>query len=80
MLNILRLRVPDNAKIKLKMVHAGSKDTLRKALDGIAAEVQATDYDEVDFNSESASHQPLSIRSRPPVAFFITAPSRSCQG
>ncbi|KAF9547811.1 cofilin [Mortierella hygrophila] len=38
---------PDNAKIKPKMLYASSKDGLRKSLNGIAAEIQGTDYDEV---------------------------------
>lgn len=41
------IRSPDNARIKNKMVFASSKDALRRSLDGIGAEVQATDYDEV---------------------------------
>lgn len=40
-------RSPDNAKIKQKMVFASSRDALRRALVGIAAEVQGTDYSEV---------------------------------
>ncbi|KAG8698565.1 hypothetical protein FRC09_007174 [Ceratobasidium sp. 395] len=46
-----KLLSPDNAKIKSKMVYASSKDALRKALVGIAAEVQATEYDEVDHKT-----------------------------
>ncbi|KAJ1934353.1 cofilin [Linderina macrospora] len=42
---------PDNAKIKNKMLYASSKDALRKKLVGIAAEVQATDFDEVAYES-----------------------------
>ncbi|KAG0231273.1 cofilin [Actinomortierella wolfii] len=38
---------PDNAKIKQKMIYASSKDTLRKSLNGVAVEVQGTDFDEV---------------------------------
>lgn len=40
-------RNPDGAKIKQKMVYASSRDTLRRALVGIAAEIQGTDKDEV---------------------------------
>ena len=38
---------PDDAKIRQKMVYASSKDALRKALQGIAAEIQATEFDEI---------------------------------
>ncbi|KAG8704579.1 cofilin [Ceratobasidium sp. 394] len=42
---------PDGAKIKSKMLYASSKDVLRRALVGVAAEVQGTDYDEVSWES-----------------------------
>ncbi|KAG0139806.1 hypothetical protein CROQUDRAFT_84823 [Cronartium quercuum f. sp. fusiforme G11] len=42
---------PDNAKIKNKMLYASSKDALRRALVGIAVEVQGTDYSEVSYES-----------------------------
>jgi len=42
---------PDNAKIKDKMVFASSKDVLRRALVGISAEIQGTDFDEVAYES-----------------------------
>ncbi|KAG1750480.1 uncharacterized protein EDB91DRAFT_1107673 [Suillus paluster] len=38
---------PDEAPIRAKMVHASSKDALRKSLDGIGIEVQGTDATEV---------------------------------
>eukprot|EP00002_Diphylleia_rotans_P033125 TRINITY_DN7013_c0_g1_i1.p1 TRINITY_DN7013_c0_g1~~TRINITY_DN7013_c0_g1_i1.p1 ORF type:complete len:141 (-),score=31.68 TRINITY_DN7013_c0_g1_i1:479-901(-) len=40
---------PDTAKIKSKMLYAGSKDAFRKKLVGIALEVQATDSSEIDY-------------------------------
>lgn len=40
---------PDTAKISVKMLYASSKDALRRGLDGIAFEVQATDQDEVAY-------------------------------
>ncbi|GAA5843091.1 hypothetical protein JCM3766R1_005234 [Sporobolomyces carnicolor] len=40
---------PDNAKIKEKMVYASSKDALRRSLDGIATEIQGTDFSEVAY-------------------------------
>jgi len=45
---------PDIAKIKEKMVYAASKDALRKALEGIASEIQGTDASEVDFDTVRA--------------------------
>ncbi|KAI0322017.1 hypothetical protein OF83DRAFT_1050145, partial [Amylostereum chailletii] len=42
---------PDDAKIKAKMLFASSKDALRRALVGIAAEIQGTDYSEVAYES-----------------------------
>jgi len=38
---------PDEAPVKAKMVSASSKDALRRRLDGIHIEVQATDYSEI---------------------------------
>lgn len=40
---------PDTAKVKAKMLYAGSKDTLKKKLEGIQTEIQATDVSEVDY-------------------------------
>lgn len=34
------------------MLYAGSNDELKKSLDGIAVEVQATDSDEVEYKSK----------------------------
>ncbi|GAA5871729.1 hypothetical protein JCM8547_008126 [Rhodosporidiobolus lusitaniae] len=42
---------PDDAAIKQKMLYASSKDSLRRALVGIASEVQGTDFDEVAYDS-----------------------------
>ncbi|KAG7088190.1 cofilin [Marasmius oreades] len=42
---------PDDAKIKQKMVFASSKDALRRALEGIAVEIQGTDPSEVSYES-----------------------------
>ncbi|GJJ70144.1 cofilin [Entomortierella parvispora] len=38
---------PDDAKTRTKMVYSSSKDALRKALQGVAIEIQGTDLDEV---------------------------------
>ncbi|KAG8851527.1 cofilin [Tulasnella sp. 330] len=42
---------PDDAKIKQKMVFASSRDALKRSLDGIAAEIQGTDYSEISHES-----------------------------
>ncbi|TFK33015.1 cofilin [Crucibulum laeve] len=43
--------VPDDAKIKQKMVFASSRDALKRALVGIAVEVQATDASEIAYET-----------------------------
>ena len=40
-------RSPDTAKIKSKMVYAGSKDALSRAMVGISTKVTATDMSEL---------------------------------
>lgn len=40
-------RAPDSAKVKDKMVYAGSKDALNRALVGVATKVSATDRSEI---------------------------------
>ncbi|KAF4617659.1 hypothetical protein D9613_006337 [Agrocybe pediades] len=47
----LSIRSPDNAPTKQKMVFASSKETLKRELSGIAAEIQGTDYDEIAHES-----------------------------
>jgi cofilin len=42
---------PDTAAIRSKMVYASSKDALRRALNGVAADVQGTDFSEVAYES-----------------------------
>ncbi|PPQ80402.1 hypothetical protein CVT25_001715, partial [Psilocybe cyanescens] len=42
---------PDDAKIKQKMVFASSRDALKRSLNGIAVEIQGTDFGEVAFES-----------------------------
>mmetsp|Transcript_31080 Transcript_31080/g.88711 ORF Transcript_31080/g.88711 Transcript_31080/m.88711 type:complete len:139 (+) Transcript_31080:68-484(+) len=42
---------PDTAKIKSKMLYASTKDSVRKKLVGIGAEVQATDLSEIDYDT-----------------------------
>lgn len=42
------LRSPDSSPIKSKMLYAGTKNELKKALVGVSIEVQATDFGELD--------------------------------
>eukprot|EP00761_Pharyngomonas_kirbyi_P011326 gb/GECH01011351.1/.p1 GENE.gb/GECH01011351.1/~~gb/GECH01011351.1/.p1 ORF type:complete len:138 (+),score=24.56 gb/GECH01011351.1/:1-414(+) len=42
---------PDTAKIKSKMVYASSKNEFKKALVGLAIEIQATDAAEADYET-----------------------------
>ncbi|OMH80210.1 Cofilin [Zancudomyces culisetae] len=53
--------IPDTSKIKKKMLYASSKLALCKRLDGIASEIQATDYDEI---SEKTITEKLTRGSR----------------
>ena len=41
--------------IKKKMVHASTKDTLKKKLEGIATEIQAADKSDLDFDEVAKS-------------------------
>lgn len=45
------IRSPDDAKIKEKMLYASSRDALRRALVGVAIEIQGTEYSEVAYES-----------------------------
>jgi len=40
--------VPDVAPVKKKMLYASSKESFRRALDGIQLEIQATDPSEIE--------------------------------
>ncbi|EDR13119.1 actin depolymerizing factor [Laccaria bicolor S238N-H82] len=42
---------PDDAKIKEKMLYASSRDALRRALVGIAVEIQGSDFSEVAYET-----------------------------
>ncbi|KAK6340965.1 cofilin [Orbilia brochopaga] len=42
---------PDDAKVLAKMTYASSKDALRRALAGIAVEVQGSDFSEVSYET-----------------------------
>ncbi|KAK9460623.1 Cofilin/tropomyosin-type actin-binding protein-domain-containing protein [Lipomyces oligophaga] len=42
---------PDTAPVRSKMTYASSKDAIRRALTGIAAEIQGTDFSEVAYES-----------------------------
>ncbi|GAA5917167.1 hypothetical protein JCM6882_003278 [Rhodosporidiobolus microsporus] len=41
---------PDESKIKDKMIYASSREALRRAVVGIGAEIQGTDFDEVSYD------------------------------
>lgn len=43
-------RAPSASRIRAKMLYATSKDGIRRALDGIHYEVQATDPSEMGFD------------------------------
>ncbi|KAJ8104327.1 hypothetical protein POJ06DRAFT_191319 [Lipomyces tetrasporus] len=42
---------PDSAPVRSKMTYASSKDAIRRSLNGIAAEIQGTDFSEVAYES-----------------------------
>ncbi|KAK9364658.1 hypothetical protein V1509DRAFT_572579 [Lipomyces kononenkoae] len=42
---------PDNAPVRSKMMYASSKEAIRRSLNGIAAEIQGTDFSEVAYES-----------------------------
>jgi hypothetical protein len=42
---------PDNAGVMAKMVYASSKEALKRALPGLAVEVQANDSDDIEWES-----------------------------
>lgn len=42
---------PDDAGIMAKMVYASSKEALKRALTGIATEVQANDADDIEYDT-----------------------------
>ncbi|MFJ5551850.1 actin-binding ADF family protein [Streptomyces sp. NPDC093225] len=46
--------LPESAPIKAKMVFASTKAILKQALDGIAVEIQATDYSDLDADEVTA--------------------------
>ncbi|KAK4190250.1 hypothetical protein QBC35DRAFT_471881 [Podospora australis] len=42
---------PDDAGIMAKMVYASSKEALKRALTGLATEIQANDADDIEYDS-----------------------------
>ena len=44
-------RTPESANLKEKMLTASSRDTVRRHFLGIAVEIDATDYDDVEYDS-----------------------------
>ena len=52
--------VPDTANVRLKMLYASSKDALKKALNGVQEEYQATergDLDETEVNKKAGGNK-----------------------
>lgn len=47
MSNICLFRIPDTVKVKAKMVYAGSKDAVNRALTGIMVKLNVTDFSEL---------------------------------
>ena len=47
LISIIFPRAPETAKVKSKMVYAGSKDALTRALVGVSTKVNATDLSEL---------------------------------
>lgn len=41
------IRAPDTAKVKAKMIYAGSKDALTRSLVGVSTKISATDLSEL---------------------------------
>ncbi|KAL2110271.1 hypothetical protein VUR80DRAFT_1381 [Thermomyces stellatus] len=42
---------PDDAGIQAKMIYASSKEALKRSLTGLAAELQANDSDDIEYDS-----------------------------
>jgi hypothetical protein len=53
-------RAPETSPIKSKMIYAGTKDTIKKTLQGLQVEIQGTDKSEVDYNEVLAKCQSVS--------------------
>jgi hypothetical protein len=53
-------RAPESSPIKSKMIYAGTKDTIKKALQGLNVEIQGTDKSEVDYNEVLTKCQAVS--------------------
>ena len=43
--------IPDTAKIRSKMLYAGSKEAIKSALVGVGISIQATDHSELDLDA-----------------------------
>lgn len=43
--------IPDSAKVRSKMLYAGSKEAIKAALVGVGITIQATDHSELDFET-----------------------------
>jgi len=42
---------PDDAPVRQKMIYASSKDALRRAFNGVAGEIQGTDFSEIAYET-----------------------------
>ena len=51
----LPCRAPDNARIKLKMMYASTKDFFKGYLDGLSIELQGSELDDVSEQEASTS-------------------------
>lgn len=53
-LDMMLNRSPDTAKVRTKMLYASSKDRIKRELDGIQVELQATDPSEMSWDTLKA--------------------------
>ena len=78
-------RSPDDASVKAKMIFASSKDALRRRLEGIHIEIQATDFSEISKDAGGSHGGPKlgsangSPREGPATINGGMACSRGCQ-
>jgi Cofilin/tropomyosin-type actin-binding protein len=68
-LDRVMIRSPDVAKIKNKMLFSTSKDALRRALVGVATEIQGTDPDEISYETGGSS---ATLSAHPQISCLST--------
>ena len=71
---IARIRAPDTASIKQKMVYASSKDVLKRALVGLSADIQGTDHSEIAYDTGAQRLVCLSSRNMELIASHLITP------